>query len=167
MILPPRSTSITGVPSMGRSSGCVRRPAVYTDSCSSSSSVSGMSPAATALWISRCNSQASRNGTRPRWRTCRGPARDDNDTLQGTHARLSIARRRVWTTRAGVRHRGQSGDMTETITSDPRVHRFLQMLLPVRHSHLRPLLAVAFAPFPDRPAPWGPRTLPCVLRWRG
>ena len=36
--------------------------------------------------------------------------------------------------------------MVETITSDNRLHRLLQLLLPVRHSHLRPLLAVAVGP---------------------
>ena len=34
MIFPPRSTSMTGVPSSGRSPGSVRLPAVYTGGCS-------------------------------------------------------------------------------------------------------------------------------------
>ena len=43
-----RSTSTTGVPSVGRSSGAVRLPAVYTGSCSRRMTVSGRSPETTA-----------------------------------------------------------------------------------------------------------------------
>ena len=46
-------------PSLGRSVREVRAPAVKTASCSSSRSVSGRDPSATAPWISRCNAQAS------------------------------------------------------------------------------------------------------------
>lgn len=36
--------------------------------------------------------------------------------------------------------------MLTTIEHDVRLHRLLQSLLPVRHSHLRPLLAVSVGP---------------------
>src|SRR5882757_2326304 len=57
VILPPRSVSITGTPSTGRSWGSVRLPAVYTDGCSRSSRVSGP-PATRASASSRCSSHA-------------------------------------------------------------------------------------------------------------
>src|ERR1700742_2803604 len=59
---------MTGVPSTGCSCGSVRRPAVYTGGCSSSSSVSGP-PATLASARSRCSCQAVRYSTVPNWRT--------------------------------------------------------------------------------------------------
>src|SRR6185437_15136205 len=58
VIRPPRSTSITGVPSMGRSKSCVRRPAVKTGGCCSMRQVSGISSATRAACTLRCMSHA-------------------------------------------------------------------------------------------------------------
>src|SRR5674476_1266530 len=57
-----------GVPT-GRSQAAVRRPAVYTLSCSTSSTVSGRRPSATAACTSRWVCQASAYGTQRRPRS--------------------------------------------------------------------------------------------------
>ena len=65
VILPPRSTSMTGAPGSpnGRSDTAVRLPAVYTGSCSSSRQLSGTSSATRRACTRRCRSQASRYST--------------------------------------------------------------------------------------------------------